>query len=48
MVPGFGFLQAVSDAVRDGDVSDEDEGEEKDSEEEESTGNSLDDSQERK
>jgi hypothetical protein len=39
-------MQAVSEAVRDGDVSDEDEDE--DIEEEESTGNSLEDSQERK
>ena len=45
IVSGFGFLQAVSEAVRDGDVSDEDEGEDK--EEEEDTGNhTLEDSQE--
>jgi hypothetical protein len=42
IVPGFGFLQAVSEAVRDGDVSEEDE----DKEEEEETGNTLEDSQE--
>jgi hypothetical protein len=43
IVPGFSFFQAVSEAVRDGDVSDEDEGED---EEEEDTGNTLEDSQE--
>jgi hypothetical protein len=47
IVPGFGFLQAVSEAVRDGDVSYEDEGEDKDKDkEEEDTGNSLEGSQE--
>ncbi len=45
IVPGFGFLQAVSEAVRDGDVSDGDEDEGGD-EEEEDTGNTLEDSQE--
>jgi hypothetical protein len=39
-------MQAVSEAVRDGDVSDKDEDEGEDEVEEESTGNSLEDSQE--
>lgn len=41
---GFGFLQAVSEAVRDRDVSDEDEGKE----EGDNTGNTLEDSLELK
>jgi hypothetical protein len=48
IVPGFGFLRAVSEAVRDEDVSDEDEDEdrEEEEEEEEDTGNTLEDSKE--
>jgi hypothetical protein len=37
-IPGVGFLQAVSEVVRDGDVSDE--------EQDEDTGNTVEDSQE--
>jgi hypothetical protein len=39
-IPGFGFLQEVSKAVRDGDVSDEDQ----DQDQDEDIGNSVEDS----